>query len=206
MRKAPVTCLVFATLLEAEPFIKGLSLYKVPAKPFPVYRAGGLVAVISGIGKANSAMAAAYACMKFSPVSLVNLGAAGATSRALPLGANLHVGLAVEYDRPGLRSKAPHAHIPDIMEGFPLAAIATLDRPTLNAAERRRVAGKTQLADMEAAAFIQACRKFGKKCYVFKFVTDTPGHDSGSAIVANIKKFRGRFFSFFRDSVAHRLR
>lgn len=205
MQKKPVTCLVMATLLEAKPFIKGLSLKRVSARPFPVYRAGKIAAVISGIGKANCAMAAAYACLELDPRLLVNLGAAGATDAALPLGANLHVYRAVEFDRPGLRTKAPHEHTPDVLKGFSLAAIATLDRPTLECGERRALAEKARLVDMESASFIQACRKFGKKCYVFKFVTDTPAHTHGSDIVDNIEKYRDRFFDFFRQSVLPRL-
>jgi len=201
MQKKSVTCLIIATLPEAKPFIKGLGLQRKSAKPFPVYRAGNLIAVISGIGKANSAMAVAYACLEFNPSKLVNLGAAGATDASLPLGANLHVCLAVEYDRPGLRTKAPNEHTPDILRGFPLAAMGTLDRPTLAAAERRILSKKTQLADMEGAAFIQACRTFGKKCYLFKFVTDTPAHARGGDIVSNILKYRGRFSGFFINSV-----
>ncbi|MDO8806467.1 MAG: hypothetical protein Q7R35_18810 [Elusimicrobiota bacterium] len=205
MQRKPVICLVMATLLEAKPFLKGLSLKRTSSKPFPVYGAGNLVMIISGIGKANAAMATAFACLEFGPRLLVNLGAAGATDTALPPGANLHVSLAVEYDRPGLRSGAPHEHTPDIFRGFPLAAIATLDRPTLEAAGRRRLAKRTQLVDMESAAFIQACRRFGRKGYLFKFVTDTPAHTRGSEIVANIKKYRDRFFDFFIHSVMPRL-
>lgn len=205
MQRKPVTCLLMATLLEAKPFIKGLSLKRTSSKPFEVYRAGELVAVISGIGKANAAMATAFACLVFKPRLLVNLGAAGATDGALPLGANLHVYRAVEFDRPGLRTKEPHEHEPDVLKGFSLAAIATLDRPTLEAAERRALAEKTRLVDMESAAFIQACRKFGKKCYVFKFVTDTPAHTCGMDIVDNIEKYRDQFFDFFLHSVIGRL-
>lgn len=205
MQKKPVTCLVMATLLEAKPFIKGLSLKKTASKPFEVYRAGELAAVISGIGKANCAMAVAYACLELKPRLLVNLGAAGATDAALPLGENLHVYRAVEFDRPGLRTKAPHEHTPDVMKGFSLAAIATLDRPTLECGERRAVAEKARLVDMESAAFIQACRKFEKKCCLFKFVTDTPAHTRGSEIVSNIEKYRAGFFEFFRKSVLPRL-
>ncbi len=205
MQRKPVICLVMATLSEAKPFIKGLSLIRTSVKPFPIYRAGNIIAVISGIGKANSAMATAYACMESDPGLFVNLGAAGATDASLPLGANLHINRAVEYDRPEEGSKAPHEHTPDVLVGFPLAAVATLDRPTLKVSERRKLAKVTQLADMESAAFIQACRTFGKKCYVFKFVTDTPAHAGGSDIVLNIEKYRDRFLDFFLRSALPRL-
>ncbi len=128
-----------------------------------------------------------------------------ATDASLPVGANLHVYHALEYDRPGLRSKMPQEHKPDILKGFSLAAIATQDRPALDCAERSALAERARLVDMESASFIQACRQFGKKCYVFKFVTDTPVHTHGSDIVSNIEKYRDSFFEFFRQSVLPRL-
>ena len=67
MQKKPVICLVMATLLEAKPFVKGLSLKRISSKPFPVYSGGNITAVISGIGKANAAMATAYACLELGP-------------------------------------------------------------------------------------------------------------------------------------------
>lgn len=201
MRKGAVTCLVFATELEAAPFLKGLGLKALRGRPFPAYRNRDLAAVICGIGKANAAMATAWACSFFSPRRLVNLGAAGALSLGLKPGDILQVAKAVEPDRPGLRSGRPHEHRPDILKGFPGAVISTMDRPALRPADRRALAPLAALADMESAAFIQACGRFGRECLVFKFVSDTPRHTGGADIVRNIKLHRRAFYAFFRSSV-----
>ena len=194
-----------ATHLEAKPFIGGLSLIRTDPKPFPVYRNKNLILVISGIGKANAAMACAFSCLKFNPSYVVNLGAAGATGDGHSLGEPLHVKKALEHDRPQFKSKAPHKHIPDILEGFSYAKIATLDRTVLDPAERQKLAKTADLIDMESASVIQACRKFKTKCYIFKFVSDTPGHTRDDDIVENIKKYRNSFFTFFRESVFPKL-
>lgn len=201
MRREPVTCLVMATMLEAAPFLRGLGLKRLRGSPFPVYRRGRLTAVLSGTGKANAAMAAGWACAALRPERLVNLGAAGALAAGLPAGTALQVTRALEPDRPGLWTGVPHAHRPARLRGLRGAVIATMDRPALKPAERRRLSRLAQLADMESASFIQACGRFGRECLVFKFVSDTPRHTSGADIVRNIKLHRRAFYEFFRSSV-----
>ncbi|MBU0543931.1 MAG: hypothetical protein KKH97_01145 [Proteobacteria bacterium] len=201
MEKNPLTCLVMATLLEAKPFISGLSLARLDNKPFPVYRNENVILIISGIGKANSAMACAYSCLRFAPFCIVNLGAAGATGTGYSLGEPLHINKSFEYDRPQFRSKSPHQHTPDVLEGFSYAKIATLDRPVLDPAERQKLSKTADLIDMESSSVIQTCRKFNTICYLFKYVSDTPEHTSDNHIVENIKIYRNTFFSFFRESV-----
>ena len=194
-----------ATLLEAKPFIGGFSLIKLESKPLPVYRNENIILVISGIGKANSAMACAYSCLRFGPFCIVNLGAAGATGDGHTLGEPLHITRAFEHDRPQFKSKSPHKHMPDIIEGFSYATIATLDRPVLDPAERQKLSKTADLIDMESASIIQACKKFKTKCYIFKFVSDTPEHTRDNDIVENIKKYRNTFFNFFRESILSQL-
>jgi len=205
VEKNPLICLVMATLLEAKPFIGGLSLTRLEQKPFSVYRNINHILIISGIGKANAAMACAYSCLKFAPSYVVNLGAAGATGERDALGEPLHVKTAFDYDRPQFKSKSPHKLIPEIFEGFSYAKIATLDRPVTDPAEREKLSKTADLIDMESASVIQASRKFKTPCYVFKFVSDTPEHTRDNDIVENIRKYRNEFFSFFRESVLPKL-
>ncbi|MDQ1330577.1 MAG: adenosylhomocysteine nucleosidase [Thermodesulfobacteriota bacterium] len=205
MEKDHIICLLMATHLEAKPFIGGLSLTRLEQKPFSVYRNKNHILIISGIGKANAAMACAYSCLKFAPSCIVNLGAAGATGERVALGEPLHVKMAFDYDRPQFKSKSPHKLIPEILEGFSYAKIATLDRPVTDPAERKKLSTTADLIDMESASIIQACRKFKTPCYVFKYVSDTPKHTMDNDIVENIRKYRNVFFSFLQESVLPKL-
>ena len=205
MEKDPVIGLIFATMTEAKPFVQGMALEKLENVPFSVFQKGPIVLVISGIGKANAAMATVYCCQSFEPAFICNLGAAGATDSSLALGDIVHVTEAIEYDRPELRSDKPHVHTPHILKGFPFAKVATQDTPVMAAEKREEIASYAGLVDMEAASVIQACRKFQTPCIIFKFVSDTPDHTSGDDIVRHIKQYRTSFYEFFQKSVMPRL-
>lgn len=205
MEKDPVIGLIFATMMEAKPFVRGMALEKLETAPFPVFQKGPIVLVISGIGKANAAMAAFHCCQTFEPTFVCNLGAAGATDSSLALGEIVHVTEAIEYDRPELWSYKPHVHTPYVLEGFTYAKVATQDTPVVDAEAREEIASFAELVDMEAASIIQACHRCQTKCVIFKFVSDTPAHKTGDDIEKNIKQHRKSFYEFFQNIVLPRL-
>ncbi|QTA89775.1 hypothetical protein [Desulfonema magnum] len=190
--------LVMATMLEAVPFVKRFSLQPCEQKPFKIYENENLLLIISGIGKANAAMACTYLHLMKQPRCICNLGAAGALDEDHRLRKICHITKVFEPDRPTLNSGVPHKHIPDVLDGFPRATLATQDKPVIDPEERAEIAVIAHLADMEGASVIQTCRRFHTKCYLFKFVSDTP-HDH--QIVANIRDYREDFCSFFCESI-----
>lgn len=174
MPKNSVTGIVMATLLEAKPFIDSLLLELYTQEPFEAYKHGHIRLVISGIGKADASMAATWLILTEHPVEIFNLGAAGAMNHTHALGETLHICQVIEPDRPILGTERFHKHIPDILQAFPTAVLATQDKPVILPEERERIAAFARLADMEGAAVVQTCRRFKIPCYLFKFVSDTP--------------------------------
>jgi len=201
MKKDSATAIVMATMLEATPFVQGLSLKKSEEKPFALFQNDNTLLIISDIGKANAAMASAYCCQKFNPACIWNLGAAGATRFSYPLGEIFHINEIFEYDRPEFKSGRPHIHRPNTLKGFKTAKLATGDQVVLDPDERSKISINADLIDMEGAAVAQACSRFQTKCYMFKFVSDTPDHTLDEDIVKNIRMFRASFFDFFINSV-----
>jgi len=201
VEKNTVTAVVMATLLEAKPFVPGLSLKQTRKTPFPLFQNDNLLLIVSGIGKANAAMATAYCCQKYTPACICNLGAAGAAGVGHSLGEIFHIDEIIEYDRPELKSGKPHIHKPDTIDGFRTAKLATSDRAILDPDERKKISKNADLIDMEGASVVQACRKFRTKCFMFKFVSDTPEHTRSEDIVENIRWCRSFFYEFFWDSV-----
>jgi adenosylhomocysteine nucleosidase len=201
VEKDPVTAIVMATMLEAKPFIESIPLEQVEKKPFSLYKKNNTFLILSKIGKANAAMATAYACQKLKPDCIFNLGAAGATDLTYPLGEIFHVVKVFEFDRPQFKSGKPHIHIPSKLNGFQTANLATSDKAVLDPHERKKISKSAGLVDMEGASVIQACRIFQTKCFMFKFVSDAPNHTCDSDIVKNIRQYRRQFCEFFLHSV-----
>ncbi|MDY6905527.1 MAG: hypothetical protein SWH61_12680 [Thermodesulfobacteriota bacterium] len=201
MGEYPVKLLIMATMLEAKPFVKGLSLDETKGHPFPVFQGGGTVLVTSGIGKSRAAIATTYGCLVFEPQSVWNGGAAGALTEGHEAGGIYQIRKIVEHDRPNLLTRKPVSCKPDWLkkaDKADAAVLATGDCPVIQAADRRRLAKTADLVDMEAAAVVQACHTFDLPCHVFKFISDTPGHTNNAAIIANIRRFRNPFFAFFQ--------
>jgi len=201
VEKDTVTAIVMATMLEAKPFVLGMSLKQSRKKPFSIFQNDNIFLIISGIGKANAAMATGYSCYKCKPTCICNLGAAGATDFSHPLGEIFHINKIVEYDRHELTTRRLCIHNPDILNGFQTATLSTSDMAVLDPDERKKISMNANLIDMEGASVAQACRKFNTKCFIFKFVSDTPDHARDKDIVENIRLHRSFFYEFFIRSV-----
>lgn len=201
VKTGTVDGLVMATYLEARPFVKGLGLKRIEKRPFRVYSNGGLFLVLSGIGKANAAMATSYAIWKFSCRRIINAGAAGSTGQDCDVGDIYHIDRVIEYDRPRMPFGGKRVFIPDVLPGFHSATLATQDRPVLALSRRREIAPFAELVDMEGASVVYASRLFQARCYLFKIVSDTVEHTSGVDILLNIKRSRKRLFEFFCEDV-----
>ncbi len=202
MKGTTLAGIIMATGLEAGPFIKAFRMPEIEDRPFMVYGCGEMILAISGIGKANASMATAYICTKFDPEWIVNLGAAGATRESWGLGSIYHIEKVVEPDRPHPGSGTPYVQTPDVMPGFQKAVLATQDKAVDDIETFRRIAHLADLVDMEGASVVQTSRRFGKRCLLFKFISDTPVHaGKGELIIEHIKNYGASFCEFISSSV-----
>lgn len=188
--------IIIATMIEAAPFIKRLKLIPDEGHPFRVFRQGDDSLIITGIGKANCAMGTAYAAVALSIETACNCGAAGALKNGFPIGEIYTVQKIFEPDRPVLGSGNIRSMSAAPIEGLGIAVLSTMDRPVIGSEERRIYSETADLADMEGAAFVQACKRFGVKSYLLKIVTDIPGSEE-SAIIENIKFYGARLADFY---------
>ena len=202
MRENPLVGIIMATRVEAGPFIKAFKMREIEDRPFMVYGCDEIILAISGIGKANASMATAYICTRFDPEWVLNLGAAGATQASRELGDIYHIEKVIEPDRPHPGSGTPYVQIPDVLPGFQKAVLATQDKAVDDIETFQRIAPVADLVDMEGASVIQACRRFGRRCLLFKFVTDTPVHvGQGELIIGHIKHYGAPFCEFISNEV-----
>lgn len=195
------TGVLMATMLEAAPFINGLGMTLEKREPFPVYAAGEVSLIISGIGKVNAALAAAHLIQEKNVALLHNPGAAGALREGISAREIFHITEIIDWDRPKLVNREIRKILPDRLDGFHEATLATLDRPVITRGERQRVGEAAHLVDMEGAGFIQACRTYRVRGYLWKIVSDTTEHETDKDIIANIKMMIEDLFVFMKDRV-----
>ncbi len=198
-------CLIAATYMEAEPFIKIFNMKEIKKKPFNIYEGKDILLGISGIGKANAAMGTAYCCMKFQPAFILNAGAAGAVDESYQVGSIYQIEKTIEPDRPHLRSNKPWIQTPDTLEGFNNAVLATQDKPINDIETFKELSDIADLVDMEGASVLQTAKRFNTGCYLFKFVSDTPLHAGKGLIVENIKEHIGTFCEVISASPIQRI-
>lgn len=201
MQRRPVICLIAATLMEAESFIKLLNMVHVEKTPFNIYSGKNTILAICGIGKANAAMAATYCLIRYDPGCLINPGAAGAVDEGCEVGKIFQIEKTIEPDRPHLKTGTPWIQFPDTVDGFDNAVLATQDKPVNDMETFDKLAGFADVVDMEGASVLQAARRFNTKCLLFKFVSDTPLHAGEGIIVENIKEHINPFCDFIMSSV-----
>ncbi|MGD9162215.1 MAG: hypothetical protein PVG39_27645 [Desulfobacteraceae bacterium] len=205
MLKGPSVCLIAATLMEAEPFIKIYDMKEIEKKPFNIYGGKDILLGISGIGKANAAMGTAYCCLKYQPKNILNAGAAGAVDESYQVGNIYQVKKTIEPDRPHLRSNTPWMQTPDTLEDFSNAVLATQDKPIGDVETFNELSAVADLVDMEGASVLQAAKRFNTLCYIFKFASDTPLHAGKGLIVENIKEHAEPFCEFIATSLIQRI-
>lgn len=193
--------MIMATFIEAKPFIELMPLTGLYQGPFPAFKQGNTILLISGMGKVNAAMAATYGCMNYTPDRVFNFGAAGATSLDASPGDIYQIETVVEYDGFDFKTGMPPTFTAEILPGFRNSNIATRDIPVIDRNDRETVSLSAELTDMEASAIVQVCEKFQVPCYLFKFVTDTPEHPSQGDIKKHIRQYRFPFYQFIADSV-----
>ncbi len=198
-------CLIAATLMEAESFIKIFDMKELEKKPFNIYSGRDILLCIVGIGKANAAMGTAYCCSKYQQTCILNAGAAGAVDESYQVGSIFQIEKTIEPDRPHLRSNTPWVQRPDTLDGFKNAVLATQDKPIHDIESFNDLSDIANLVDMEGASVLQAARRFNTKCFLFKFVSDIPLHAGKDLIIENIKEHVGRFCEYTAASVIPRI-
>jgi nucleoside phosphorylase len=198
--------MIFATIIEAEPFIHAFEMTRIQQTPFALYGHKDIVLIISGIGKTNAAAAATYCSIRFPSLWMLNLGCAGALNTHYKRGDIFQISKAIEPDRPHLRTGTPYSHTPSLLPHFSNAILATQDKPVFEPNERLSLSRLADLADMEGAAVIQAARRSSIPTLLYKFVSDTADDSDGDATILFVREFSRHFCNFVTEDVISTLK
>ncbi len=174
---------IFATMLEAEEYIKFFGFSELLNRPFKTYLdAQNRVLAISEMGLKNAENCATYMCENFGFAEIVNIGACGALSD------KYKVGDVLVLDNAALLSELENAEAER-------ATLASANAPVKDNAQRLKYSQYADVVDMEAAAVQRVCERFGKKFCALKYVSD---FSQNCDIAENVKKLRGKVLEKYR--------
>jgi len=194
-----VKLLIFATELEALPFIKNMKMKVMEETKVKTFSNGSTDLIITGIGKSNAAMSTALALSAKDYDGVLNLGAAGALKAGISRGDIFSVKKITEPDRPKIKTGGLRITFPEKEDTYRGKTLATRDRAAIDKDDRDSLSKIADIVDMEGAAILQACKKFGKNCKMIKFISDSIADNGKTDIAENIIILREVFYKDISD-------
>lgn len=184
--------LLFATQIEARPFLEWSQAVQVSAEPFAVYQVPSrpdLWVTISGMGKVAAATACLCQIKDLKVEEIINAGVCGALQNdaIYAPGELFCVSAATEGDH----------EVPDIpaqliiSDGrfdwdLPLARLITCDKPVFDTQKREALSPTADLVDMEGAAIARTAAMFSVPWTMIKGVTDSAGPTDREVLKHNL--------------------
>ena len=170
--------LIFATRLEARPFLELSQAEQVEERPIALYHIRAMPQVcvaICRIGKVAAAATCQALILSHKADRIINAGACGALHDRpeLAIGSLVHITEAVEGDHEVFgRRPNPVVCTAGIGNGLPPARLVTCDRPIFDPVQREIQGVFADVVDMEGAAIARVAELYGVPCEMVKGVTD----------------------------------
>jgi adenosylhomocysteine nucleosidase len=188
-----MTGLIFATKMEAGPFLAAAPTVRIKEGPIPIYYVDSmpwLHVAISGMGKVAAATACQFLIRELKSVEIINAGAAGAlvSGKRFAPGSLFCVTSTVEGDHE-LLGKNPQPLLSDGRTDWdlPAARLVTCDVPVFDSHRRDALAEKGDLVDMEGAAIARVAAVFETPWTMIKGISDSAGPTDRDVLMGNLK-------------------
>jgi adenosylhomocysteine nucleosidase len=193
--------LVFATELEAQPFIDYHRLRRLEAhQPCPAYEGERLLLIISGMGFLKGAVTLLQVLQKHeksgNPITrVINYGIAGSLTGRFSLGEVVPVDSVVKYNPVEFTKKRfnkffasafPEIRLNERAEDA--VVLATSDHPILTEDDARLAARYAHLVDMEGYGYAFVAGNFGIPIQLIKGVSDFARKESEDSFRKQVKK------------------
>lgn len=193
--------MVFATELEAQPFIDHHRLRRIEAhQPCPVYEGGGLLLIISGMGFLKGAVALSQILQTLekseNPITrVINYGIAGSVTGRFSLGEVVPVDRVVKYNPVEFTktrfNKFFASAFPEIRlteEAADAVVLATSDHPILTEDDAGRAARHAHLVDMEGYGYAFVAGTYGIPIQLIKGVSDFARKESEDSFRKQVQR------------------
>jgi adenosylhomocysteine nucleosidase len=206
-----MTGLIFATKMEAGPFLSASQTVSIEKRPIPIYQVESLPwlhVAISGMGKVAAAAACQFLIREFKSVEIINAGAAGAlvSGRRYTPGSLFCVTSTIEGDHE-LFGNNPRPLLSDGVTDWdlPPARLVTCDIPVFDSQRRKVLAQKGDLVDMEGAAIARVAAMFNTPWSIIKGISDAAGPTDRDVLMGNLKMVSQKIGDYLHEHLQHPL-
>jgi adenosylhomocysteine nucleosidase len=185
--------LIFATRIEAQPFLEWSQARDITATPMRVYRVPSnprLLVTIGGMGKVSAAVACHCQIKEFKVEEIVNAGVCGALQNSADYAPGNLFCIASAWEGDHTLPDVPPQ--PLMSDGkldwdLPAARLVTYDRPVFDFELRKTLSSSGDLVDMEGAAIARVAAMYGVPWSMIKGITDAAGPTDHNALKRNLK-------------------
>lgn len=169
--------IVFATILEAEPFICMTNAVLILRDPWPVYQTSisgrAVTIIITGMGMQTTGIASKFFIENYPIDMILNCGVAGSLTSDFVVGDIVNITDSWISKNNGLQKDICHlsAHTFSL-RGYKDGVLLTVDKPVFDPVRRKILSADTQLVDMEGGIIARICERNNIPCQLIKIISD----------------------------------
>lgn len=168
---------VFATSMEADPFIARVNASQTKKYPMPIYRTTisgqPIIIIISGMGMAQAKTATEFVINHYAVNLIFNCGVAGSLTDVFDIGDILNITRSFIFKDDNIQDDVCNltANSPGI-DVYPDGVLLTVDRPVFDQDKKSSLTGIAQLVDMEGGIVARVCTQNNIPCQLIKIISD----------------------------------
>jgi nucleoside phosphorylase len=168
---------VFATLMEANPFIAMFNAEQTSKEPWPVYQARisgqPTIIIITGMGMSPAKNATEFVIEYYAANTIINCGVAGCLTDESAVGEIINVTDSwvsqVEKVHEDVCRLSAHSYS---LDGYKDGALLTVDQAIFDQGQKKILSDIAQFVDMEGGVIARICEQNNIPCQLIKIVSD----------------------------------
>ena len=168
---------VFATTVEADPFINLVNAKQISHEPWLIYQTSlagqPSIIIVTGMGMEPVSMAVEFIINNYAVNTILNCGVAGSLTDDFVVGDIVNVSCTWIYQAGEITEDARHLSThPYSLEGYKDGVLLTVDQPVFDQHLKKSLSEVAQLVDMEGGMVARLCGQQNISCQLIKIVSD----------------------------------
>jgi len=168
---------MFATLMEAKPFITEVGAKQILQDPWSIYLASisgqPAIIIITGMGMESAMGATEFIIEHYAANKIFNCGVAGSLTDEFTVGDIINVTdswvLSTTEFHEEVCHLSTHSHS---LKGYTDGILVTVDQPIFDQTQKQKLSDVAQLVDMEGGIVARICGKNNIPCQLIKIISD----------------------------------